>query len=162
MHTHTDTHTLLLLVSPIPRGLFTLRSGKPEPTHQHPQNPCPHPHPDRAGQGNAPTVQVALPNKASQARTCLGPEVEEKLPRLLAPIPELPGTPGMSPSFLHGPSARPRNGSESTMGPASRDLPESQGGEKPPLSPPQALGLPGPSWAPLPLPGHCPRGQGGL
>lgn len=46
-------------------------------------------------------------NKASQARTCLGPGVQRKLPRLLAPLPELPGSPGVSSRFLWVPSALP-------------------------------------------------------
>ena len=72
----------------------------------------------RARQGKCSTGQGAPLSKASQARTCLGLEVEEKLPSFRAPLLEF-RLQGASPRFLPGPIAPPKEQLPEHLGPAS-------------------------------------------
>lgn len=100
-----DTHILLHLASPTPSRRLSSRRGKWEPCSPAlrgsiSQHPCPHRHPPGQGRaGECSIGPVAPRSKASQARTCLGPEVEEKLPSFPASLLEL-GLQGASPRFL--------------------------------------------------------------
>lgn len=116
---------------------------------------------DRAGRGMLRRAGGST-EQASQARTCLGPEVEEKLPSFPAPLLEL-GLQGASPRFLLVSQAPPKEQLPEhvgqRLGPAGV-----RGTERPPRCCLPSLGcsrtpwaLAGSSWTSSPVPGHGPQ-----
>lgn len=116
------------------------------PLSQHacPQHPCPHPHP-QGWAGTAPRAQAAPTKQSQSSQNLPGSQGGEEAAELPAPLPELQA-PWASPRFLPDPIITPRNSAQSTMAPASRDLPE-VGRSLPPLL--RLSGFLGPSWLPL-------------
>ena len=117
---------------------------------------------DRAGRGMLRRAGGST-EQASQARTCLGPEVEEKLPSFPAPLLEL-GLQGASPRLLLVSRAPPKEQLPEhvgqRLGPAGVS-----GTERPPRCCLPSSGcsqtpwaLAGSSWTSSPVPGHGPQG----
>lgn len=162
IRTHTQRH----LASRMP-GELLLSQLKLNPTCQHPLVPSPStpalstpaltPTP-RAGQGLLLGRRRLQPSKASQARTCLDPKVEKKLPSF-RPLSQSSRLPGPHPGF----SQIPLSPQGTVPGAQWRLHPGTclRWGEACLLSSGSQASwvLPGSPWTPTPLQNAAPRAQ---